>query len=311
MAIMITGGTGSLGSYLARGLLGKGYRDIVLFDAYPNYQRVSDLVEKVRVVSGNINNWADIAGTIEEYHIREVFHLAAILSSEAREKPLQALKINVEGTVNILEASRMFGIQKVIFISSISTYGPGVPEPVDENQRQLPTNLYGITKLSCELWGLYYWRQYNIDFRAVRFPRIVNPGRSGTGVALFPSSMIENAALGKFYDVEVGEEYRVPIIYVKDAVGVLLALYAAPEVKTRVYNINGLVPPAKEILQVVQKYIADAPIQFSQSPITPHLEIPLHYDDTKAQKELDWSIGYPLEEMVKDFIDEVRPRSES
>ena len=311
MATMITGGTGSIGYYLTKGLIQKGYRDIVLFDAYPNYNRIADLVEKVRVVSGDINDWTDIGGTIEKYHIREIFHLAAILSSEALEKPLRALKINVEGTVNILEASRMFNIQKVIFVSTISTYGPGVPEPVDENQRQLPTNLYGITKLSCELWGLYYHQQYGIDFRAVRFPRIVNPGRSGTGVALFPSSMIENAALRKFYEVEVGKEFRVPIIYVKDAVDALLALYAAQTIKTRVYNINGLVPTAKEILQVVRKYIADAPIQFSESPITPHLEIPILYDDTKAQKELDWSIGYPLEEMVKDFIDEVRPRSGS
>jgi nucleoside-diphosphate-sugar epimerase len=94
-------------------------------------------------------------------------------------------------------------------------------------------------------------------------------------------------------------------------VDALLALYAAQTIKTRVYNINGLVPTAKEILQVVRKYIADAPIQFSESPITPHLEIPILYDDTKAQKELGWSIGYPLEEMVKDFIDEVRPRSGS
>jgi UDP-glucose 4-epimerase len=311
MAIMITGGTGSLGYYLAKGLIREGYHDIVLFDAYPNYNRIADLPETVRVVTGDINDWTDIAGTIEKYRIREIFHLAAILSTEAREKPIRALKINVEGTVNILEASRMFNIQKVIFISTISTYGPGVPEPVNEDQRQLPTNLYGITKLSCELWGLYYHQQHGIDFRALRFPRIVNPGRTGTGVALFPSSMIENAALGKFYEVEVGEEFRVPIVYVKDAVGVLLALYAAQGIQTRVYNINGLVPTAKEILQVVQKFIGDAPIQFSQSPITPHLEIPLHYDDTKVQRELAWSMRYPLEEMVKDFIDEVRPMPES
>lgn len=311
MAIMITGGTGSLGSYLARGLLDRGYHDIVLFDAFPNYKRIGDLTEKVGVVTGDVNDWVDIAGTIEKYHVREIFHLAALLSSEVREKPLRALKINVEGTVNILEASRMFGIQKVIFISTVSTYGPGLPEPVDEAQRQQPTNLYGITKLSCELWGLYYHHQYDIDFRAVRFPRIVNAGRSGTGVALFPSSMIEDAALGESHEVEVGEEYRVPIIYVKDAVEVLLALYTAQEVKTRVYNINGLIPTAREILEAIRKYIPDAPIAFSSSPITPHLAIPIRYDDAKAREELGWSMGYSLDEIVEDFIDEARGRPQS
>ena len=310
MAIMITGGTGSLGSYLARRLIDEGYRNIFLFDAYPNNSRISDISEKVKVISGDITDWKDITGTIEKYHIREIFHLAAILSSEAREKPLRAHKINVEGTVNILEACRMFDIQKVIFISSISTYGLGVPEPVDENQRQQPTNIYGITKLFCELWGLYYHSQYSIDFRAVRFPRIVNAGRSGTGVALFPSSMIENAALGKSYEVEVGEEYRVPIIYIKDAVNILLSLYTTEQIETRVYNINGLSPTAKEILQVIQKYIPDSPIKFSSKPIKPHLEIPFLYNDTKAQEELGWRIEYSLDKMVKDLIKEVGSKTD-
>jgi nucleoside-diphosphate-sugar epimerase len=306
MAILITGGMGSLGSYLARGLITKGYSDIVLFDAHSQYQRLGDLVKKVKVVSGDINDWTDIAGTIEKHRIREIFHLAAILSSEAMEKPLRAFKINLEGTVNILEASRLFGIQKVIFISSVSTYGPGLPEPVDENQRQQPTNIYGITKLASELWGIYYHQHYNIDFRAVRFPRIVNAGRTGTGVGLFPSRMIEDAARGRSHEVEVGEDYQIPIIYIKDGVDLLLALFMARDVETRVYNVNGLIPKAKEIVEAIRKHIPDASIGFSSAPTTPHLEIPIRYDDAKAREELGWRISYPLHEMVRDFIDEIR-----
>jgi nucleoside-diphosphate-sugar epimerase len=308
---MITGGTGSLGSCLTRKLLDQGHNNIVLFDTWPNYKRINDFLRKVTVVSGDITDWTDIASTMEKYHISDVFHLAAILSSEAREKPLRALKINAEGTVNILEACRIFGIKKVIFVSSISTYGPGLPEPVNEAHRQQPTNIYGITKLFCELWGSHYYSQYNIDFRAVRFPRIVNAGRAGTGVAVFPSRMIENAALGKAYEVEVTEGYRVPIIYIKDAVNILLSLYKVKRVNIRVYNINGLIPTAREILQIIQKYIPDAPIKFSSKPITPHLTIPFLYDDERAREELGWRVGYSLEKMVEDFIHEVHCGRES
>lgn len=306
MSILITGGTGSLGSFLAREMIKQSYRDIVLFDFKPDYERVSEISDKVKVVTGNITDWADIVKVIKEYEIKEIFHLAALLSTEVKEKPFYGFKINVEGTINILEASRILDVKKLIFTSSISTFGLGVSEPVKETYRQEPTNLYGITKVTGELWSLYYQQQYNIDIRALRFPRIVNPGRYGVGVALFPSSMIEKAALNKYHEVEVDEKYRVPIIYIKDAVNALILLYKARQVKTRIYNINGLLPTAKQILETVKEYVPDAPVKFSKKPIAPHLAIPLHYDDSKAKEELGWKIEYTLDKMVKDFISEIK-----
>jgi len=306
MSILITGGTGSLGSFLAKEMIREGYRDIVLFDFKPDYKRISEISDRVKVVKGNITDWTDIVKVIKEYEIKEIFHLAALLFTEVMEKPFYGFKINVEGTVNILEASRILNVKRLIFASSISTFGPGVSEPVKETYRQEPTNLYGITKVTDELWGLYYQQQYNIDIRALRFPRIVNPGRYGVGTALFPSLMIEKAALNKYYEVEVDEKYRVPMIYIKDAVNALILLYKAQQVKTRIYNINGLLPTAKQILETIKKYLPDAPVKFSKKPITPHLAMPLHYDDSKAREELGWKIEYTLDKMIKDFISEIQ-----
>jgi len=306
MSILITGGTGSLGSSLAKEMTKRGYSDIILFDFKPDYQRISEISNKVKIATGNITDWTDVISVIKEYGIEEIFHLAALLSTEVKEKPFSGFKVNIEGTVNILEASKILGVKKLIFASSVSTFGPGIPEPVKETYRQQPTNLYGITKLVGELWCLYYHQQYNIDVRALRFPRIVNPGRKGAGVALFPSLMIEKAALNEYYEVEVSEEYKVPIIYVKDAVNALLSLYEARQVKTRIYNINGLLPTAKQILETIKKYVPDAPVKFSKKPVTPHLAIPLYYDDSKAKEELGWKNEYTLDRMVKDFISEVQ-----
>ena len=195
MSILITGGTGSLGIYLAKAIREQYPDNIVLFDYRLDPSRLVGFENKVTVVSGNVAYWPDVVNTIQKYGVKEIFHLAAILSTESMQNPFASFKVNLEGTINILEAARILKISKIIFPSTVASFGPGLPEPVDENAPQIPTNLYGITKLSGELWGRYYHQQYDIDFRALRFSRIVNAGRTGSGVALFPSRMIEDAIL--------------------------------------------------------------------------------------------------------------------
>jgi len=306
MSILITGGTGSLGACLAKEMIDEGYEDIVLFDFRPDYDRVAGLTDRVKVVSGNIADWPDVVRTIKDYAVTDIVHLAALLFTESMEKPYASFKINLEGTVNILEAARLFSVKKVIFASTIATFSPGLPEPVREGAPQVPTNLYGITKLAGELLGLYYHQQYGIDFRALRFARIVNAGRVGFGTALFPSSMIEDAILKKAHEVTVPEDYRVPLTYIKDGARALLVLYKALQVKTRIYNINGILPSARDIMDRVKAYIPDAPLSFAKYLTAPALVIPLTYDDTKASEELGWEMKYDLDTMVKDFIEEVQ-----
>ncbi len=308
MSLLITGGTGFLGSYLARDLLKEGRDDIVLFDSYVNEQNIENIKEYVEVVKGNITNWTDIVETIKKYNIKNIIHLAAIASSSAvKNSPLTGYEVNVGGTVNILEAARIFGINKVIFSSSISTFGPEVEEPVKEEYSQRPTNLYGITKVAGELWGGYYYQDYNIDFRVLRFPRIINPGRRGKGVIVYPSLLIEKAVTGEEHTISVSKDFRVPIIYIKDAVKLLKLLYGTAEIKTRYYNIAGFIPTAQQIAEEIDKLFPDNKIKFAEKPVKPHLTIPLRYDDKKVKEELNWNYAFDtIEKIIKDFRKELQ-----
>lgn len=306
MSILITGGMGSLGTFLAKELINQGYNDVVLFDVQPNYKLGEDILKKAKVIIGDITLWADLTNVMATCEVDEVFHLAAILSSDSEQNPTKSFRINVEGTVNLLEISRMHKVKHVIFPSTIATYGPDVIEPVDEKQRQEPTNIYGVTKVACELWGLYYYRRYGLDFRAVRLSRLVNPGRGGGGAASFPSLMIQKAALGKQYDSEVQEDYKVPLIYIKDAVNALILLFKAKEVETRIYNLSGISPTAKEILGMINKFLPDYSMRFLEKKTVSHLQIPLRYDDSKARRELGWIPKFDLENMIRDFIEEIK-----
>ena len=117
--------------------------------------------------------------------------------------------------------------------------------------------------------------------------------------------MIERAIRGQAYEVEVDQNYQIPIIYIKDAVNSLLLLNKKTVVETRVYNINGLLPTAKEIVEAIKKCVPNALLDFSNNPIKSHLAIPLKYDDAKAREELGWKLEYSLEKMINDFNKEI------
>jgi len=305
-ALLITGGTGSIGAFLVKELIkNKVDKEIILFDLNPNYKRIKEISNQVKVIRGDVSIWSDLVNIVKKYGIGEIFHLAAILSSESEQSPLQSMRVNIEGTINILETAKLFNINKVIFPSTISTYGLNAVEPVDENQIQQPTNIYGVTKVLDELWGLYYYRKYRIDFRSVRFPRIVNPGRTGSGAALFPSELIEKVALEEPYKPELKKDYKIPILYIKDAIKSLMLLYEAKEVKTRIYNLSALIPDAEEILRVLKKYKPNVKVEFLPQSFSSHLQIPLTFNSEKIYRELGWEIEYNTDKMVEDFIEYV------
>ncbi len=307
MTILITGGTGFIGSHLARRLVKEG-RNIVLFDVVPNYKRIDDIKDAVKVVRGDLALWTNVLDAVKENEVTEIFHLGAVLSAASEANPTASFKANVEGTFNILEASRLFGVKEVVFPSSYATYGPGFYRPVGEGERQEPRTAYGVSKVFGELWGLYYCHRYGIDFRALRFTSIVGPG-SGVGAAsAYASLIIQKAALGEAYEVNVDEGARIPIIYYKDAVNALISLYKAKGPKHRVYNIGGITPTAQEIVNTVKKHLPSAVINFAPKPeiVAVIRSWPPNLDDRKARKKLGWKPLYPLEELIKDFIGEVQ-----
>jgi len=284
--------------------------NIILFDIAPNYREIRDIADNVRVVEGDLGAWIDVLNTVKEYEAENIFHLGAVLSAAAEEHPMKAFGVNFMGTINLLEAARLFNVKRVIYTSSIAAYGPGITEPVAEDARQEPTTTYGISKVFSELWGLYYSRRYKIDFRALRLPSVIGPGRSVGGASAYSTLIIEKAALRENYNIDVNEDARIPILYYKDAVRALLTLYDADKIKTKIYNIAGISPTALEIVKKVKKLIPDAPIRFAPKPEIVSIvdSWPASLDDRKAREELGWKLRYPLNKLVKDFVSEVQTR---
>src|SRR4030042_2749347 len=214
MAKLITGGLGFICCYLAYALLQKG-EDVVLFYVVSSSPLIKDIKDKVKIVQGDLASWAEVMEVVKKYKIDGIYHTGALLSASAEEKPITAYNVNAGGTFNILEAARLFNVKRVVYTSTIASYGLGL-HTVDEDTIQMPISTYGVTKVFSERLGEYYQRKFGVDFRAVRLPSIIGPGRGGGGASAYSTLMISEQALKRSYAVTFEDEVIVPILYIKD-----------------------------------------------------------------------------------------------
>jgi threonine 3-dehydrogenase len=177
---------------------------------------------------------------------------------------------------------------------------------------QRPTFLYGATKLLGEHLGLFYRRKYGLDFRGLRYPGVVAPGVTTPGAAQYLSLAIEASAKGKSFTITVTPETRFPVLYVKDAARAIVELASAPRdrIQTVTYLLAGMtpVPSAGELVALVRTRVPGAQIEFRPDPALQRLMDPMARPlaDDNARTEWGWRPGYGLEEMVDDFLQELK-----
>lgn len=307
MTVLITGGSGFIGLELSEALLEKGH-EVILFDMIPPQKEKGG--KKVVFVRGNITDWAEVCNVTRDWKVEHIFHLAAMLSAQCEANPWAAFQVNALGTYHILEASRLFGVKKVIFTSSMGAYGDVPQGIVYEETIQKPKTMYGVTKVFSELLGLYYHRRFGIDFRGVRFPQLIGPGIKSEGYGQYNPKMIESAIRGIPFEAWVTKETSIPLMYIKDAIRSLEELFEADEnkIKTRIYNVGQITPSptAGDLLEEIKRHFPYAQITFKPDPKAMDIlrSIPQKLDDQKARVEWGWTIHYGLKEMIEDFIKE-------
>jgi threonine 3-dehydrogenase len=272
-SILITGASGEIGHGLIEHLA-KGDRPIITLDLNP---LVGELARNVRKeFAGSILDTQLLERINAEYEVDEVYHLAALLSTRSEFSPALAHKVNVEGTLNMLEFAQKEGEshgRTVTFFypSSIAAYGlPSVSTKqsagrVGEDAHLLPSTMYGANKLYCEHLGRYYGRHYKqlavenlgkVDFRSIRFPGLISAVTVPSGgTSDYAPEMIHAAAKGQAYACFVRPDTQIPFMAMPDAVTAILRLMQArAENLTRaVYNIGAFAPTAAEIQTIVQR----------------------------------------------------------
>ena len=162
--ILITGANGQIGTELTRALLARGHRVITTDVSQPRVPltefELLDVQDPTRLRSLLLRN-----------EVNEIYHLAAILSARGEQHPSLAWKINVEGTLRVLEAAHELHVERVFVPSSIAVFGTTTPK-INTPQHTIiePATMYGITKVAGEQLGSYFSLKMGLDVRSVRYP---------------------------------------------------------------------------------------------------------------------------------------------
>jgi threonine 3-dehydrogenase len=335
MPILITGGTGFIGSYLAMKLLEKeGNEDdqVLLFDCNPDMRRLTGFNERYKKVSDRVTFVQGDLSSLElvlalfEHKPKSVFHLGALLSAGADANPTLGFQVDTLGTRNVLEAARIYGQRRnmdpvrVIFPSTIASFGLFIAagQKVKNEDIQVPTTMYGVSKVSSERLGEYYQRKGWVDFRAVRFPSVVGAARGPGGTTVYSTLMIQQPAQNKPYEAYVAKDTRLDIIYVEDAISALIQLHDAPNqsLKRRVYNISGIrnsdgqAPQASDIETAVQQEMKKPDVGITYK-VNQQLSDTVRsfgvLDDSVAREDWGWTgASSGLQKAVNAFFDDVK-----
>jgi len=308
VATLVTGGAGFIGSRLVRRLVDVGEKTVVL-DINSTPHRIMDVMPKIKYIQGDVSNLNGVLHVVKTEHIDLIYHLAALLTTDSEADPIRALRVNVDGTVNVLEAARMLDVEKVVFPSTRSIFGRGDSKPMQEDSPRKPVSTYGATKLLCEWYGEKFYEKYSVDFRALRFVMVYGAGRV-TGGSSFGSQLIENPANGRTARISFSDKERTDWLYVKDAVKALLMISESEDPKRRIYNINGETQTLGRVAEIVESVVRNADIRFepSQTPLSSLYPL---LDDTVARTELGWRPSYTIEQGVKDHLTEILGKNQS
>jgi len=307
--VLVTGGTGFIGSYTVQDLLEQGH-DVVAYDISTDTGILEQLgvAAETTVRRGDLTDPTDVVRAVRETGATRIVHLAALLTTTARENPRSAAEVNVMGTNNVFEAARTLDdqVERVAWASSAAVYAP--PDNYDddwvgEDELVYPDTLYGATKEYNEHQARVYHEDYGLDHVGLRPTVAYGPYRE-TGGSAFLANVVEKPALGESYSVEYGDQ-AIDWQHVEDIAQAFRRAALTPEsaLSQRIYNVRGVLATIQEAADTVRGIVPDADIEVSGEGELPWTQ---NLDMTKAREDLGYEPAYDLESGFRKYINVLR-----
>ena len=304
---LVTGGSGFLGAEIVAALAARGDR-VVAFDLRSS-PRMDALVAKypdVSFVAGEIVEWAGVAAVIQDLRPEAVIHCAAIVGVRASlDTPLQTLRVNVEGSMNVLEAMRLFGVRRMVHMSSEETYGHFESDRITEDHPQHPLMAYGISKVAVEQLGRSYAQRYGLECLNIRTCWVYGPGLPRVRV---PKTLIDAAASGTPLHMDSGADFSVDHTYVDDLVDGTIGLLDHPDHPYDAYHISsGAAASLGEIVDILKELVPGADISVGPGSIEFEPGMPVWrkgaLDNSRAAEVFGYRPRYDIRAGIKAMLD--------
>ena len=260
MRVLITGGGGFLGAWVAKRLLLADFR-IRIMDSQLSQDRIQtitgiQLSPSIEWLKGDIANSKEVLLAAKDCHA--IVHLAGVLTPMCRHDPLRGAQINVIGTLNVFEAARLHKIARVIYTSSGGVFGPS------NGQVPFPTTHYGAYKLANEGSARAYWEDHQIASIGMRPFVVYGPGRD-SGLSAGPSLACRAAALGETYAIPFTGSAG--MVYVDDVAAAYEAAVKSTFTGAHTLNLTGHIATMQEVVAAIQLVVPNAHVSCEGPPL--------------------------------------------
>ena len=311
MRFLVTGGAGFIGSHVCDRLLSEGHSVWAFDDLNPFYDvalKRENLAgsqalggDRFAFVHGDITDRPAVDAVFSRAAFDQVIHLAARAGVRpSLDQPALYQRVNVEGTVNVLEAARLAGVKKAVLASSSSVYGINAKVPFAETDAVVSAiSPYAASKLACEAMGHVYHHLYGLDIVMLRFFTVYGPRqRPDLAIHKFARLMTEGRPVPFFGDGSTARDYT----YITDILDGIMAC-TRRHFGFGIFNLGeSQTVTLSRLIELLESELG-CKAMLDRQPAQPG-DVPVTFADvSKAQAGLGYKPGVGIEEGIARFVE--------
>ncbi len=310
MNFLVTGGAGFIGSHVCERLLRAGHAVWAFDDLNAfydpelkrrNLRDIQSLAKPFEFVHGDLTDAAAVATLFASVKFDQVIHLAARAGVRpSLEEPALYQRVNVEGTVNVLEAARQVGVKKLTLASSSSVYGVNAKVPFAESDPIFTAiSPYAASKLACEALGHVYHHIYGLDIAMLRFFTVYGPRqRPDLAIHKFAKLISAGKPIPVFGDGSTARDYT----YITDIVDGVLAC-TQQEFGYEVFNLGeSQTVKLSQLIELLETALGKQAV-IDRQPTQPG-DVPITFADvSKARTKLGYQPQVKIAQGIPKFIE--------
>jgi nucleoside-diphosphate-sugar epimerase len=251
----ITGAQGCIGSWVVKALVERGDTAVV-FDISEDTRRLSaimsrDQMLKIRFIVGDVTDSAVVRSALEDSSAKRVIHLAGLQVPTCRANPIAGARVNVIGTLNIFEAARVLGVERVVYASSAAVFSLNEDgAPLDESAACEPSTHYGVFKRANEGSARVYFLDHGLSSVGLRPLTVYGVGRD-TGITSDPTKAMKAAVINRPFHIRFTgiTDFQ----YVADTASAFIACADTAPPGAHLFNVHGDAVEVAEVVRVINR----------------------------------------------------------
>lgn len=309
--ILILGANGQVGTELLHAF----EADPSVDEVYPTDIKAKQADYHLNYFKLDVTSYTSLRKAIVSLGITEVYLMAAMLSATAEKKPMRAWQLNMEGLLNVLEIAKDGMIDRVFWPSSIAVFGEGTQKDcTPQSAALIPRSVYGISKVSGELWCKYYNEKFGVDVRSVRYPGLIgSKSLPGGGTTDYAVHIFYDALSKGSYTCFLSKDRMLPMMHMQDAVRATRELMEAPSESVKVrtsYNIAGLSFDPQSLASAISRHIPGFKMRYEideRDAIASSW--PQSIDDAQARQDWGWNPSFDIDTLVSEMLENIKEPS--